>query len=88
MKTYKITGRIYDRTPYFYDWDKDKKVPYYKEIEGSEKVWHIQANTIDEAKNWFRNNHKDYFKGSSIVCTDTYSFIINAAPHGYNAFTD
>lgn len=89
MKTYKVTGRIYNEEPHYYAWDTHKESPVYDKV--SEEQWYINADSLQEAKNWFYKNHPEAVQGGSIIRTDSDipEFVMFAVPsveYGYGNY--
>ena len=92
MRNYRVTGRIYNEEPHYYNWDSHKEFPVYDKV--SEEQWVIQARSLKEAKNWFYQNHPEGVQGGSVQrILDTPSqdpeFIMFAIPspeYGYGNF--
>ena len=68
MRKYRITGRRYNETPRYYDWDINKISPVYDMVE--EKTWDIEARSLQDAKIWFYGNYPEYVQGGCVVRTD------------------
>lgn len=61
-----VIGRRYSETAKFYDWDADKKYPYF-EKEG-EQTWEIEAENLREGQRWLAENNPDMYMGGNIIC--------------------
>ena len=62
----KITGRQYSEEARYAEWDSEKEFPEFDKVD--EKVWEIEANSLDEAQSWLAKNHPDMFMGANISC--------------------
>lgn len=61
---YEIRGVVYDVTPTYYDWDKDRIHPNYECIE--EKTWNPKdVHSLEDCEKWILKNHPDYYMGYS-----------------------
>ena len=82
MAIYRIKGLKYNKTPRYFDWDKERKHPYF-EVE-DEQNWDAECNSLDEAKDWLMSNHPDYYQGSSILCLARNEIALQSIPSGIN----
>lgn len=69
MKNFKLTGKVYEVNPSFYNWDEAHEYPYYKAITSVE-LGVYQFNTLDEADAFFKANYRFLLDGGSIVIVD------------------
>lgn len=88
---YKITASIYGDQPTYYDIDKNKLYPHYKELTEFRKEWRVYPSeieaatnkpaSIDSARDWVIMYHPDYLLGASIAqdCKGA-SFLCAAVP--------
>ena len=73
----KVYGRRYSEVARFYSWDDEKQFPHFDEEE--ERMWEIEADTLDDGEKWFAENHPDMYMGGSIVCENG-DFVCFAVP--------
>ena len=80
MATYKVHGALYGTADHYYDWDKDRKYPYYKKVEDRE--WTVEGDCLEDAINWFCANHPAYYMGGSVqrITDDKTEFAMFAVP--------
>lgn len=69
MKNFKLTGKVYEVNPSFYNWDDAHEYPHYKAI-ASVELGIYQFNTLDEAEAFFKANYRFLLDGGSIVIVD------------------
>lgn len=65
-RTYTVMGLKYNKQPRYFSWDKNKLHPYY-EVD-DEKIWYIKSDSLEDALNWLKTNHPEYYQGSSVMC--------------------
>lgn len=69
MKNFKLTGKVYEVEPTYYNWDKEREFPYYKAITKVE-LGIYQFNNLDEAHEFFKANYGFLMDGGAIVIVD------------------
>jgi hypothetical protein len=62
----KIIGRKYLEAARYLEWDTSKRFPVYDMDE--ERVWEIEAETLDDGELWLAENHPDYYMGANVIC--------------------
>lgn len=65
MKTFEITGAVYDTDPMFYEWDKEHEFPHYRQI-ATVPMGTRDFATLTDAMNWFVQNYPSLYKGGCI----------------------
>ena len=75
----KVIGRRYSETATYYDWDRHKEFPRYKET--AEETWHIEADSLEDGKRWLAENHPDMYMGANVICENG-DFACTAVPCG------
>ncbi len=74
-----IYGRRYGEKPNYYDWDDEKKYPYFDIIE--ERKFELEdIEDIDEAELWLMVFYPKYYMGCSIINEEQRSFSLVAVP--------
>ena len=69
MKNFKLTGKVYEVEPSYYNWDSERNYPFYKAITKVE-LGIYQFNTIDEAHDFFKTNYGFLMDGGAIIMVD------------------
>lgn len=69
MKNFKLTGKVYEANPSFYNWDEAHEYPYYKAITRVE-LGTYQFDNIYEADAFFKANYRFLLDGGAIVEVD------------------
>ena len=75
----KVIGARYNETATYYNWDKEKKFPYYSRI--ADETWEIEADTLWDGERWLAKNHPDMYMGGTVSCENG-DFACLAVPCG------
>ena len=60
-----IEGALYSTEPMYYNWDNEKKYPYYEQLEAI-KFTPEGITSLEEGEKWLLENHPNYYFGGGV----------------------